>query len=83
MGRIRGACGPPLCAAHCLPSFSRTPSTLLAALQNASLVIIEYSVNDVRGLGLHHPSRGAFETLLRRLRSRPQPPAVLLLHHWW
>lgn len=57
---------------------------LSAALpQNASLVIIEFSVNDIRGLGLHHPQRAAFEMLLRKLRHRPRPPAVLLMHHWW
>lgn len=55
----------------------------LAPLQNASLVIIEFSINDIRGLKLHHPQRAAFEMLLRNLRARPRPPAVLLLHHWW
>lgn len=33
-------------------------------------------------LQMHHPSRVAFEKLLRKLLRRPRPPAVLLLHHW-
>ena len=37
----------------------------------------------LRRRGLHHPQRAAFELLLRKLLLRPDPPAVLLLHHYW
>lgn len=53
-----------------------------ASPQNASLVVMEFSANDLSQLSLGSPERVAFEQLLRSLLSRPSRPALLLLHHW-
>eukprot|EP00887_Chlorella_sp_A99_P007721 scaffold20.g7721.t1 len=58
---------------------------------NASLVVLEYSINDIAGLGFGHEQvlggeknvlRRAYELLLRKLLAMPSRPAVVMLHHW-
>jgi hypothetical protein len=50
--------------------------------QNADLIILEFTTNEVVNVTYPHFARRGFEQLLRRVLRLPRFPAVLMLHHY-
>lgn len=51
-------------------------------MQNADLLVLDFTFNEAPDLPYTSPSRRGFEQLLRKLLRLPNSPAVVLLHHY-
>ena len=51
-------------------------------MQDADLVVVEFTFNELQNAEMTHPGRRGFEQLLRKLLRLPGRPAVVVLHHW-
>ena len=54
-------------------------------MQDADLVVVEFTFNEAPSAPYTAPARRGIEALLRALLRLPKGPAVLVLHHyaWW